>query len=322
MWLRQLPPLARRGGPEPHPEGHPGRRPWLGREGEGQPKVGARQCALSGQPGPVAPEPGAGLERPRPPLGPQQCPRGWPGPGRAGQPGDLRAVPERGVSAQLGPPSRRLSGTMTPAGGREGPAGTGARLGRWGGAPPWPSNVVVAGVDGAGGTDGEVAMAAAPDVPLGPPTATATGSSGGWERFRPSRSALRRTRSAWASSMLEEWLVTPMPIARHSSRPSLLVRPSSRASSYTRIFLAKFSASPFLGLQSQRREQPAQCCVPSSHVPRPSRAAPRPRQRRLPGEGPGRRRVAWRPWQCIPAGPRPSPPAGTTRPLGPANSGR
>jgi hypothetical protein len=39
--------------------------------------------------------------------------------------------------------------------------------------------------------------------------------------------------------MLEEWLVTPMPIDRASSRPSLLVRPSSRANSYTRIFLAK-----------------------------------------------------------------------------------
>jgi hypothetical protein len=33
--------------------------------------------------------------------------------------------------------------------------------------------------------------------------------------------------------------VTPIPIDRASSRPSLLVRPSSRANSYTRIFLAK-----------------------------------------------------------------------------------
>ena len=71
-------------------------------------------------------------------------------------------------------------------------------------------------------------------------------SSGGCVRFSPSRSALRRTRSACASSMLEEWLVTPMPIDRASSRPSLLVRPSSRASSYTRIFLAKFLVSTFL----------------------------------------------------------------------------
>ena len=39
-----------------------------------------------------------------------------------------------------------------------------------------------------------------------------------------------------------------MPIDRASSRPSLLVRPSSRASSYTRIFLAKFLVSPFLRL--------------------------------------------------------------------------
>jgi len=57
------------------------------------------------------------------------------------------------------------------------------------------------------------------------------GSGGCWERFRPSRSALRRTRSACASSMLEEWLETPIPIAKQRSRPSLLVRPSSRASS-------------------------------------------------------------------------------------------
>lgn len=57
------------------------------------------------------------------------------------------------------------------------------------------------------------------------------GSGGCCERLRPSRSALRRTRSACASSMLEEWLETPIPIAKQRSRPSLLVRPSSRASS-------------------------------------------------------------------------------------------
>jgi hypothetical protein len=56
--------------------------------------------------------------------------------------------------------------------------------------------------------------------------------SSGWAaRRRPSRSALRRTRSAWASSMEEEWLLTPMPSDTHRSSASLFVRPSSRASS-------------------------------------------------------------------------------------------
>jgi len=59
----------------------------------------------------------------------------------------------------------------------------------------------------------------------------ATGSSGCTGRRRPSASALRRTRSAWASSMEEEWLLTPIPRERASSRPSLFVRPSSLASS-------------------------------------------------------------------------------------------
>ncbi len=49
--------------------------------------------------------------------------------------------------------------------------------------------------------------------------------------MRPSRSALRRTRSAWASTMLEEWLFTPMPRAPQRSITSLLLRFSSRASS-------------------------------------------------------------------------------------------
>ncbi len=57
------------------------------------------------------------------------------------------------------------------------------------------------------------------------------GSSGWTSRLRPSRSALRRTRSAWASSMLEEWLFTPIPKETARSSASLFVRPSSLASS-------------------------------------------------------------------------------------------
>jgi hypothetical protein len=97
-----------------------------------------------------------------------------------------------------------------------------------------------------------------PSGPRAGAAATEAGASSGWcSRLRPSRSALRRTRSAWASSMLEEWLVTPMPIARQSSRPSLLVRPSSFASSYTRIFLAKLSFSPL-----SRTRAPARRALP------------------------------------------------------------
>ena len=65
--------------------------------------------------------------------------------------------------------------------------------------------------------------------------AGASGSSGWTSRTSPSRSALRRTRSAWASTTLEEWLFTPIPSATHRSKVSLFVRPSSRASSYTRM---------------------------------------------------------------------------------------
>ena len=57
------------------------------------------------------------------------------------------------------------------------------------------------------------------------------GSSGWTGRRSPSASALRRTRSASASSMEDEWLLTPIPRERASSSPSLLVRPSSLASS-------------------------------------------------------------------------------------------
>ena len=47
----------------------------------------------------------------------------------------------------------------------------------------------------------------------------------------PSRAILRRTRSAWASSMLEEWLLMPMPMSLHRSTAPLFDNPSSLASS-------------------------------------------------------------------------------------------
>jgi len=60
---------------------------------------------------------------------------------------------------------------------------------------------------------------------------TGAGSSGWTGRRNPSASAFRRTRSACASSMEDEWLLTPIPRDRARSSPSLLVRPSSLASS-------------------------------------------------------------------------------------------
>ena len=57
------------------------------------------------------------------------------------------------------------------------------------------------------------------------------GSSGWTSRRRPSASAFRRTRSAWASSIDDEWLLTPIPRPTARSTVSLFVRPSSRASS-------------------------------------------------------------------------------------------
>ena len=87
----------------------------------------------------------------------------------------------------------------------------------------------VAAAAGAGAADGS----AADPVALVALVAflAGAGSSGWTGRRRPSASALRRTRSAWASSMEDEWLLTPIPRERASSSPSLLVRPSSLASS-------------------------------------------------------------------------------------------
>lgn len=70
------------------------------------------------------------------------------------------------------------------------------------------------------------------------------GSSGCCSRISPSRSARRRTRSACASMIDEECVLTPIPRSKHRSRHSLLVSPSSLASSWTRSFAAR--GNPFL----------------------------------------------------------------------------
>ena len=59
----------------------------------------------------------------------------------------------------------------------------------------------------------------------------ASAGSGLAGRRIPSASALRRTRSAWASSIDDEWLFTPMPRDSARSSASLFVSPSSLASS-------------------------------------------------------------------------------------------
>lgn len=71
---------------------------------------------------------------------------------------------------------------------------------------------------------------------VGSETSPPGANDGSW-RPRCSRSAFRRTRSAWASSMEEEWLLAPIPSDKARSRASLFSSPSSFASSYTRIFL-------------------------------------------------------------------------------------
>jgi len=99
----------------------------------------------------------------------------------------------------------------------------------------------------------------------------ALGGSGGCSsRISPSRSARRRTRSACASSMPEECVLTPMPRAKLRSRHSLFVSPSSLASSWTRIFAAKFFLT-----------SPSSCCWARTAHLMAQFAVPYPRADRL-----------------------------------------
>jgi hypothetical protein len=145
------------------------------------------------------------------------------------------------------------------------------------------ATIVGAGAGALAGSAGAgvVAVAAFFDVRL-----AGLGSSGWTSRTSPSLTARRRTRSAWASSMLEEWLFTPMPSAIERSRASLFVRPSSLASSWTRIFPATCAVCPSSVACHHRataRRRTSLSGFPGAfRTARPARPRPRP-CRRAPG---------------------------------------
>src|SRR5262249_24412158 len=106
-----------------------------------------------------------------------------------------------------------------PRGGVRGPAGPCGGMG-WGGAGGgvvargWRLDTTRLPWEGGAGASGGAAgasLAAAAGAAWPSPAAwlSPAGASGSTGRRRPSWSALRRTRSACCSSMLEEWLLTP-----------------------------------------------------------------------------------------------------------------
>ncbi len=91
------------------------------------------------------------------------------------------------------------------------------------------------GLAAAGGLRTALAVRAPAAVrPRMPPGAL--GSGGPEPATRPSRSALRRTRSAWASCIDDDALFTPMPRDSARRRVSSLLRPSSLERAWMRIF--------------------------------------------------------------------------------------
>jgi len=182
---------------------------------------------------------------------------GDPGAGRGGAPrsggaGAAEAATAGGAGRGAGGAGRAAgAGAGRAAGGGGTETSLAGRLvtRRWRSGVGAPGGGVGTGAGVAGPVDGGAGEAGAPGggvvepAPLSSDTRPArgaearggafcsTGSSGWTARRSPSLSAFRRTRSAWASSIEDEWLLTPMPNDTQRSRASLLVRPSSRASS-------------------------------------------------------------------------------------------
>jgi len=234
-----LPVLGLTGGRPPLPDGGLGRSPG--------PPEGRRVGSAGGD--------GASADRPPRALGPGSAWRGrrevgasreGPGDGRRST-GGRDAGPRvslggAGAEGAAGPAAAGAA-TSGPSAVGAGPAaaGGGAAAAGRAGSPPGSDR----GRDGvaregrAPASSGAGAGARAPPLDrtgaarwgAGAARSGAGASSGATARRKPSRSALRRARSAWASSMLEEWLLTPIPRDSQRSSASLLVTPSSRASS-------------------------------------------------------------------------------------------
>jgi len=133
-------------------------------------------------------------------------------------------------------PLRALAGASVPAPDRSSlrSAAAAGTEGTWAAGRDAPRAAAGAGTGADGGASAGVAAAGGAAVPaaaLARWGLAAAGSSGWTSRRSPSASALRRTRSAWASSIDEEWLLTPMPKDTARSSASLFVKPSSLASS-------------------------------------------------------------------------------------------
>ena len=160
-----------------------------------------------------------------------------------------RTTGRGGVAATGGRGSAAGAGGSGEGGGAAGVAAGAAGTGTAGGAAT--GSGVGSGTEGVSAASASVATGFAATFLaaafLAGAFLTGAGSSGCSSRTRPSRSALRRTRSAWASSILDECVLTPMPRSTARSRVSLFVRPSSFASSWTRIFAANVGSPAFCG---------------------------------------------------------------------------
>jgi hypothetical protein len=102
------------------------------------------------------------------------------------------------------------------------------------GVPGSGSAGATGAVSGSGATAGAGAAATGTGAGSGSGSGAGAGSGSGSTTIslrRPRESARRRTRSADGSSMLDEWLFTPILSSLESSTTTALSTPSSRASS-------------------------------------------------------------------------------------------
>ncbi len=150
---------------------------------------------------------------------------------------DWSATAAGAVSAAAGAGSAAGAGATTSAAGAGSTTGAGVS-GTWAGAGPSAGDGTLPGAGAAASAEAAAFFVAF--------LFSGLGSSGWASRIRPSFAARRRTRSAWASMRVDEWLFTSIPIAMVRSTISLFVIPSSLASSCTRMFFGKALFQPFV----------------------------------------------------------------------------